>query len=238
MRNNMKDFLKKLKWIILIIILLMISIYGYKQYQDYQTKKQAEESVIKVACVGDSNTYRHGGSNVDEYKYSYYLSNMLGKGYEVKNFGEIGACINPNGNFPYRSLRVYDAGIAYEADIIIIMLGTNDVWDYNWESEDLFKQEYLKLIDSYLQTEHVPEVYLCTLPKLYQEDGNTLEEGNGERVALLSNVVREIAKEHGYQVIEINQITDNHHEWYERDCLHINKDGAKEIASAMAEAIK
>ena len=61
-----------------------------------------------------------------------------------------------------------------------------------------FREEYLKLIDSYLQAENLPEVYLCTLPKIYYEDGTTLEIGVGENVEKISNVIRAVANERGY----------------------------------------
>lgn len=66
---------------------------------------------VKVACVGDSLTEGHGSSNNSRYSYPAQLQRLLGRGYEVKNFG-IGSrtvCNTDNGG----GLRYIDYVGAY-----------------------------------------------------------------------------------------------------------------------------
>ena len=95
---------------------------------------------IKVACVGDSLTegYTSTGANSGKKGPNAYparLQSLLGSGYEVKNFGETGAFLMEGTSNPYKSGTEYEQSKAYNADIVIIMLGTND--SKNWKRRKL-----------------------------------------------------------------------------------------------------
>ena len=125
----------------------------------YANTKPATEQ-IKVACVGDSITYGHGVANWKENNYPAVLQKLLGDGYHVANFGSTGACVNPNGDQPYRSGKVYQESLAYDADILIFMLGTNDSKQENWKGIEAFKENYKELLSTYLECENPPKVYI------------------------------------------------------------------------------
>lgn len=224
------------KTIVIFCVLLSV-VAGCAAYMYYQPE-EVEQEVLTVACVGDSLTFRRAYEAEEIHNYPEFLANMLGDGYDVTNYGEAGACVRQDGNYPYENLRVYRHSVKSEADILIIMLGTNDVWEHNWQDAERFKEEYVRLLESYLQSEQIPEIYLCTLPKIYQQDGTTLDTGVGERIELLSNVIREVAEEYGCEIIEMNQVTALHPEWYEEDCLHFSNEGAKGVADIISKTIK
>ena len=230
-----KNIFKSIFVVLICIIGLGALAWGVVQIVPRQAK---EQETLKVACVGDSLTFRRVGENEERENYPTYLDELLGDGYDVTNYGEPGACISLKGNNPYEKLRVYEHSQKEEIDILVMMLGTNDVWDHNWQSEEEFRQEYIRVLNSYLEGEKKPEVYLCTLPKMYQQDGAMLTTGCGERVELLSDVIREIAAEYGFSVIEMNLETENHLEWYEADGLHFNDEGAQNIAKIAYETIR
>ena len=51
-----------------------------------------DKTVVRVACVGDSITFGAGISE-DAAKYPAVLSRLLGKGFDVKNFGNPGKAL-------------------------------------------------------------------------------------------------------------------------------------------------
>ena len=218
-----------------VLGIVIIGVFLYKEFLFKQEELQIEP--VRVACIGDSLTFRRAYEGEKILNYSEYLTDLLGEGYTVKNFGEAGVCTRKDGNYPYTSLRVYRVGKEYEADILVVMIGTNDIWDYNWVDAERFKTEYLQLIDSYLETEKTPRIYLCTLPKLFDENGKTVEDGCGERLEIASNVIREVADEREYHLIDMNQITAQHPDWYSEDHIHFSNYGASKIAKVIAEEL-
>ena len=66
------------KLINLIVFILIAGLNGWAQ--------EAAE-VIRVACVGNSITFGSGIANRDRDSYPSVLGQMLGRGYEVRNFG-------------------------------------------------------------------------------------------------------------------------------------------------------
>ncbi len=73
--------------LISIILIFFIVLYSFTQ--------------IKVACVGDSITFGFTIENRDQNSYPAQLGRLLGKNWEVKNFGVIGATLLKKGDMPY-----------------------------------------------------------------------------------------------------------------------------------------
>ena len=86
----------------------------------------AKEGQIKIACVGDSITYGHGIANWPKNNYPAQLQEFLGDEYHVSNFGHSGKTLSDNGDQPYTESEQYSLSQSYGADVLIIMLGTND----------------------------------------------------------------------------------------------------------------
>ncbi len=131
-------------------------------------------SPVKIACIGDSITYGHGIDEIDREVYSYpaMLGSMLGDGYEVGNFGKSASYILP-GDSPYnlrsdktlsyRDTQQYLDSITFAPDIVIIMLGTNDVTSFvDAESEAVIEEELENIIEIYQALESVQRVYVMT----------------------------------------------------------------------------
>lgn len=203
--------------------------------KEVQSKELGELNTI--ACVGDSLTFRRAYENETIYNYSHYLQDILEDNYEVKNFGEAGVCVKPDGNYPYEALRVYEASLKCEADIVIIMLGTNDIWEYNWVGPEEFKREYIKLLEKYIQMKSNPKVYLCTLPCIFDENGEVFEGEMGQRLDILSDVITEIAGEYDLALIDMNTESKKHFDWYCEDHLHFSNKGAKAVAKYIEQFI-
>ncbi len=197
---------------------------------------------IRVACVGDSITYGHGVQNQPKNNYPAVLGGLLGEGYCVRNFGVSGATVQVHGDQPYWETDRYTESLSFEADIVVLMMGSNDSKPENWKGSDAFKADYNALIHAYLAAcDRTPTVYLCTPAMPFYTDGKT--EGTVqfdisiEQVEAIDAVVREIAAERGYRVIDIHALTAEHPEWFKKDGVHPDQDGAAAIAEAVAAAI-
>ena len=114
----------------------------------------------KIACVGDSITAGSGSKGGPAYTYPGQLAALLGKDYEVKNFGVGGATMLRNGNKPYEKEKAYQQMQAYKGDIYIILLGTNDSKAVNWAKKEDFKPSSLVLIDAILAANAKAKIYI------------------------------------------------------------------------------
>ena len=102
-----------------------------------------------VICVGDSITYGAGVSEtLDTETWPIQLQNLLGNEYNVINLGINGRTLLKEGDYPYTENQAYQTSLNSNADIVLIMLGTNDSKPQNWNAE-LYKTELIELIQTY-----------------------------------------------------------------------------------------
>lgn len=66
-----------------------------------QAQEQEKVAPIRVACVGNSITFGSSIANRDKDSYPAVLGQMLGEGYEVRNFGFSGRVLLMDGDYPY-----------------------------------------------------------------------------------------------------------------------------------------
>ena len=240
-----------MKWIkivaiILFMILLLIALgltWLYFNGLSGITQKngEPEDGQIKVACIGDSITYGHGISYWPKNNYPVLLQGLLGENYHVQSFGVSGRAVQDNSDQPYRALPQYQDSLAYEADIIVFMMGSNDTKPENWFGEDAFKTAMLDLLDDYTQGDKNPIIYVCTTPAcFFMEDSEGELTSHDLRPAyadIIAGIVQEVANECGYPVIDIHALTADNPQWFAKDGVHPNNDGAAAIATAVYEAI-
>ena len=92
---------------------------------------------IRIACVGDSITYGTSVANRAMNSYPAKLEALLGKAVvKVGNFGKPSAYVlasdNPynvktDASLSYKNTAEFRASLAFDPDVVIIMLGTNDL---------------------------------------------------------------------------------------------------------------
>ena len=233
--------------LIVVIILLVIVGAGYAYlYNNGMSGRYAntepKEGQIKVACVGDSITYGHGVKGWHFNNYPAQLQSILGDEYHVANFGSSGACINGNGDQPYINRPIYNESLEYDADILVIMLGTNDSKPENWTDAATFIEEYRELINTYITTEKTPQIFigLCSEAYFLEKTQTGIAEFDIQPAVVdeIVEVIREYAESAEIEVVDVHSLTELHPEWYEKDGIHPNNDGAKAIAECVAEKIK
>ena len=203
---------------------------------------------VKVACIGDSLTAGHTWSSE---AYPVFLQEYLGsERFTIRNFGINGVSITgyggswDNPNQRYILKQEYTDSIAYQPDVIVMCLGTND--GTNWSSAAAtFVDYYHTLIDGY--KEALPDaqwVFMvsppCKEPNAYSINNEAMREH-------VNPVQREIAEEYGFSLIDLREEFEAMEDgfdamlrptWNERpDLVHFSKEGAQYVANDVKSVI-
>ena len=231
---------------VLMAVIIVLVFIGFAWLYFHGLSGIAQESTprdgqIKVACIGDSITYGHGISNWPKNNYPTLLQGLLGEKYHVQSFGVSGRAVQDNSDQPYRALPHYQESLSYDADIIVFMMGSNDTKPENWFGEEAFKTAVVDLLDDYTANNRNPRFYICTTPAcFFMEDDHGELTSHDLRPAyadIIAGIVQDVADEMGYSVIDIHTLTKENPQWFEKDGVHPNNDGAAAIAAAVYEAI-
>ena len=101
---------------------------------------------IRVACIGNSITDGHGIDLAEQYAYPALLQQRLGADYWVENFGVSARTMLNKGDNPYMNELAWRDAVAFNPDVVIIKLGTNDSKPQNWQHGAEFKQDLVQMI--------------------------------------------------------------------------------------------
>lgn len=195
---------------------------------------------IKIACVGDSITNGHGAKDLTTESYPARLQVLLENEYLVENFGVNAMTVLNNTETPYTRTEKYFNSIASNADIVILMLGTNDAKLANWaRNEQNFRKDFKQLILQYKEMSSKPIVFIATSPTAWRNygvlnDNTIIPEIVDEKVVVIQ---KEMAEELDCMIIDIHKKTKVMKEYFP-DTIHPNSDGYQKIASFMYEGIK
>lgn len=209
------------------------------------------KDAIRVACIGNSITDGSGIDMASQHGYPAILQQKLGEDYWVKNFGVSGRTMLNKGDHPYMNELAWRDALAFQPDIVIIKLGTNDSKPQNWQHGAEFKQDLVQMI-----TELCPE--LAQLPKNKKKRAKALAEvktqiflctpipafkstWNINDSVIVNGVIpvqQEVAKEYGLQVIDLHTLFANDGDKMVADGIHPNADGARRMAEIIADTLK
>ena len=130
--------------------LFLFLFIGLTFINSFTLRAKEDEKRIKVACIGNSITYGTGIKDRAKDSYPAQLQKMLGKAYEVGNFGRPGATLLNKGHRPYTKQPEYQQAKDFHADIAVFHLGINDTDPRNWPNyKDEFIKDYSSLIDTF-----------------------------------------------------------------------------------------
>ena len=191
--------------------------------------------MIRVACIGDSITWGFTLLNPWRQSYPALLQEKLGPGYEVRNFGYNDAAARFDADTPYVSKRAYRESLAWNPDIVLLMLGTNDTKSRNWDPE-IFRRDYRRIVESYRTLPSAPRVILIAPIRVFPVGGipilGVLPENmeNGVRPA-----IRALAAEMELELVDLQDLfTDRR---YCRDGVHPQRAGTQMLADAIWSGI-
>lgn len=194
---------------------------------------------VKVACVGDSITRGTFVWRRKTRSYPAQLQSMLGERFVVRGFGVNGHAVQRSSDRPYWDSRAFALSGAFEPDVVLIMLGTNDSRGDNWKGVGPFSEEYRRLVTHYLSLESSPRVWLLTPPALFRLGrSEQVRYGMSEpAIKEICEAIRRMAPDLGCEVIDINRVTAEHPEAFKFDGVHPGGAGATLIAQAVYEAL-
>lgn len=212
------------KLINLIILCLIASLTGWSQ---------ETTGIIRVACVGNSITYGAGIANRDRDSYPSVLNQLLGPGYEVRNFGNSARTLLMKGELPYMKESTFREALEFNPNIVVIKLGTNDTKPQNWKYKNDFPKDMQTMVNAFKALPAKPTIYLCYPAKAYK-----VQWGINDSIIVngVMPVVDQIAKKNGLAVIDLHTASSGMEENF-GDKVHPNPAAAHKIAETVYKAI-
>lgn len=184
---------------------------------------------IRVACVGDSITYGAGIEDRQNNHYPVQLGRLLGNRWEVRNFGVSGATLLRSGDLPYWKQAAFEQALAFDPDVVIIKLGTNDTKPQNWRYGDQFIPDYKDLIRTFAAVPAKPRIWICVPVPVYENRwGISAEVLNAGVIPR----VRRVAQDMGVGLIDLNAPLSDRPDLFP-DKIHPNAAGAKVMAEVI-----
>ena len=188
---------------------------------------------IRVACVGDSITYGAGIKDRKNMNYPKQLGKLLGKEYEVRNFGNSGSTMLKKGDKPYWKQKEFKAALEYAPNIVIIKLGTNDTKPQNWKNGANYSVDYKAMISSFTKLSSKPKVYICLpVPVVKARWGIN----NEIVIKEIIPAIRKISDQTKSEIIDLNTPFKGKNELIP-DFVHPNGAGATIIAKTVKNSI-
>lgn len=195
--------------------------------------QEIKEKKIRVACVGDSITFGFGILFGEAYP--RILQGLLGPGFEVENFGLNSATLLSKGDLPYRASSNYAESLAFEPDIVLLCLGTNDTKDVNYQFFADFSEDYRSLLESYLNLDSKPQVLLAFPP---WTPGNRLWGINEKVLEEERPLIQNLAQDYQLAVVDLHEATKDQSDLFLLDKVHPNAQGAKVLAQEFFKALQ
>ena len=191
------------------------------------------KDAVRVACIGNSITFGAGIRNRSRDSYPSVLARMLGDSYWVKNFGVSARTMLNKGDHPYMNEPAYKNALAFNPNIVVIKLGTNDSKSFNWKYKADFMKDAQTMIDAFKGLPSQPKIYLCYPSKAYLT-------GDGINDDIISKeiipMIKKLAKKNDLSVIDLHTAMDGMPELFP-DRIHPNEKGAQVMAKAVYQSI-
>ena len=188
----------------------------------------------RVACVGDSTTWGYGLANQSVEGYPARLQAELGSGYVVKNFGVNGSCMVKNDPASYWNTSAFTDAKNYNAQIIIILLGTNDGDPPRWNAhKGEFYNDYVAMINAFRANGQNPRIFVgyplpCFTSAKAAQDTTIKTQ--------VIPLIQQVAASQGVSSIDFSTTMQNS-SWFQSDGIHPNATGAQRMADLAFSAL-
>ena len=195
--------------------------------------KAPRKDAVRVACIGNSITFGAGIRNRSRDSYPSVLARMLGDSYWVKNFGVSARTMLNKGDHPYMNEPAYKNALAFNPNIVVIKLGTNDSKSFNWKYKADFMKDAQTMIDAFKGLPSQPKIYLCYPSKAYLT-GDCINDDIISKEII--PMIKKLAKKNDLSVIDLHTAMDGMPELFP-DRIHPNEKGAQVMAKAVYQSI-
>lgn len=191
------------------------------------------EDAVRVACIGNSITDGMGIDMAEEKGYPAVLQQKLGDGYFVRNYGVSSRTLLRKGDLPYVNEMAWRDALAFNPQIVVLKLGTNDSKPENWQYGDDFLVNLTQMVDSLQALPSKPEIYLATPIPAFKPTWNISD-------SVITNniipIIQKVAKKEKCHVIDLHSsFTDA--SLVQRDAIHPTQKGAERLADLVYEAL-
>ena len=214
----------------LLCILFILSFISNIQVVDNKT--------IRVTCVGDSITEGYRASDND-HTYPFQLQRFLGDEFEVLNKGVSGTTVTRSDPRSYANTDRYREGLQSNPNIVIILLGTNDISTQGIDTDDgkrIFRQDYELLVNEYRNCGSNPKI-LIVPPISSVDENNNHDERNSINERIQIPLIKSVAQQYGLTYLDGHLYTAT---WTRDDLvdgLHPSDSGYEKLAKYFANAI-
>ena len=218
----------------------------------------------RVACIGNSITDGHGIDMATANGYPAMLQKKLGEDYWVKNFGVSARTMLNKGDYPYMNEQAWRDALAFNPDVVIIKLGTNDSKPENWQYGAEFRsdleqmiftlrpdlQQYAAMPAKKAQKAMAkaqakaakagaapakPRILLCTPIPAFKSTWNIND-------SVITNAIipiqQEVAAKYGLEVVDLHTLYAGDGDKMLFDGIHPDGKGAARMADIIADALK
>jgi MYXO-CTERM domain-containing protein len=195
--------------------------------------QSAAAAPIKVACAGEHTTHSDIYPSAREtqpvgmQEYPRMLQDLMGAGYDVRNFGDCCASIvqgyPSSETHPYISGGNYKNSVSFAPDVVVIGSWGRHDWGLSCKTAcstftvAKFQTDYETLVKAYLALKPAPKVYCSTpIPILNGADGPD----NGLKTSPVSDVIRAVATKYNLPIIDLYSAFLGHPEFYRQKPLN------------------
>ena len=193
--------------------------------------KAPRQDALRVACIGNSITDGFGIDMAVQQGYPAQLQQLLGSGYNVRNYGVSSRTMLNKGDHPYMLEQAWRDAVAWHPDIAIIKLGTNDSKPENWQYGAEFGQDLKAMLAALKGT----KVYLCTPIPAFKPTWNI---SDSVIVNGIIPIIQKVAKKQKLQVIDLHTLFAGDGDKMLGDGIHPNEKGARRMAEIIAPIVK
>ncbi|MEP7376886.1 MAG: GDSL-type esterase/lipase family protein [Chitinophagaceae bacterium] len=210
---------------LIVALILCISVFSF-----------AQNKTIRVACVGNSVTYGMTHKNPQLSSYPSQLQSILGKTYEVKNFGVSGSTLLKNGHRPYYKTSAFADMLSFVPDVAVIHLGLNDTDPRDWPNYgNEFMTDYSWFINTIREANPSVKIFICRLSPIFS-DHPRFKSGTRDWFWQIQKLIPQIAKANKTGLIDFHPPLYSHPDLLP-DNLHPNEEGAAILAKTVYQKI-
>lgn len=197
--------------------------------------KAPRKDAVRVACIGNSITDGCGIDMSNTYGYPARLQQMLGDGYNVRNYGVSARTLLSKGDWPYVNEPEWTYAKDFRPDIVVLKLGTNDSKPQNWVHGDEFEADLRRMISQLKALDTKPEICLALPMKVWENSA-------GINDSIITNciipIIRRVAKKEKAHIIDLHTPFEGDRALIQADGIHPNREGAAKMAGIIAGEIK
>jgi acyl-CoA thioesterase-1 len=205
--------------VVILLLVFSLAVFISANSETPKISASPNSNLIRVACVGDSLTAISG--------YPSDLQTMLGDNYSVGNFGVVGSTVSLDSWKPYMNQPEFQSALAFQPNIVIFLLGTNDDLNSLHQYNESFQTDYAKLISSFQQLDSSPDILIANSPPIFNDSADLSPAYLANTIIPLTD---DLANSMNFPLIDLYSTFCNHADCFV-DGVHLNSQGAAIIAS-------